>query len=163
MTKFRLFGLSLLALAMVSLVDCKGNKNGGADESSLNDTLANYDQFGIPMSEETPEAAATTDANADEQAPVFTENQNGSIQAATEDQISNSGNFYIVAGSFTLYSNAQKLNQKLKEKGFDSKILEPYGLYIHVTVNPDVSAEEARAALPTLRGQVDQTLWLLVR
>lgn len=148
-----------MALAMVSLVDCKGNKNGG-DEASLSDTLASVDQFSMPMSDEVP---ATDDADSAEQAPVFTENQNGSVQEATDDQVASNSNFYIVAGSFTLYTNAQKCNQKLKAKGFDSKILEPYGQYNRVTLKQFNTVEEARAALPALRGQVDQQLWILTR
>lgn len=161
MTKFRLLGLSLMALAMVTLVDCKGNKNNNGDEASLSDTLANPDQFSMPMSDEVPAAAAEDEAA--EQAPVFTENQNGSVQEVSDEQVAGNSNFYIVAGSFTLYANAQKCNQKLKAKGFDSKILEPYGQYNRVTLKQFATVEEARAALPALRGQVDQQLWILTR
>lgn len=159
MTKFRLLGLSVMALAMVALVDCKGNKNGG-DESSLSDTLAAVDPFGMPMSEDAPEGV---DADTASQAAVYTENENGSVQAATPEQLEGNGNFYIVAGSFTVYKNAQKLNEDLKAKGYESTILAPYGQYNRVTVQRFNTVEEARAALPGLRGKIQQTLWILTR
>ncbi|MCQ2249886.1 MAG: SPOR domain-containing protein [Bacteroidales bacterium] len=165
MTKFKLMGLSLMALAMVALVDCKGNKSGA--EASETDTLSNSfeDQYNSPISEQEPAATAETadsnDATADES--VYTETQNGEISRVPEEQVTSTGNYYIVAGSFKLYSNAQSLNQKLKAKGFDSKILEPYAQYNRVTVKQFNTVEEARAALPGLRSQIDQTLWILSR
>ncbi len=165
MTKFKLMGLSLLALAMVALVDCKGNKSGA--EASETDTLSNTfeDQFQSPISEQEPVADANLDANTDtnEDQSVYTETQTGEISRVPEEQVTANGNFYIVAGSFKLYSNAQSLNQKLKAKGFDSKILEPYAQYNRVTVKQFNTVEEARAALPGLRSQIDQTLWILKR
>lgn len=158
-------GLSLMALAMVALVDCKGNKSGA--EASETDTLSNSfeDQYNSPISEQEPAATAETadsnDATADES--VYTETQNGEISRVPEEQVTSTGNYYIVAGSFKLYSNAQSLNQKLKAKGFDSKILEPYAQYNRVTVKQFNTVEEARAALPGLRSQIDQTLWILSR
>jgi len=80
-----------------------------------------------------------------------------------EEQVTANGNYYIIAGSFKLYSNAQSLNQKLKAKGFDSKILEPYAQYNRVTVKQFNTVAEAKAALPALRSQIDQTLWILTR
>ncbi len=165
MTKFKLMGLSLMALAMVALVDCKGNKSGA--EASETDTLSNSfeDQYNSPISEQEPAATAepadSNDATADES--VYTETQNGEISRVPEEQVTSTGNYYIVAGSFKLYSNAQSLNQKLKAKGFDSKILEPYAQYNRVTVKQFNTVEEARAALPGLRSQIDQTLWILSR
>ena len=80
-----------------------------------------------------------------------------------DTKVNDANVFYIVAGSFTIYNNAQKLNNKLKAKGFDSKILEPYGQYHRVTVKQFKTVAEARAALPQLRKNIDEALWLLTR
>jgi len=161
-------GLSLMALAMVAFVDCKGNKSGA--EASETDTLSNTfeDDFSSPVSDQNPSTAentedsdANSDSNTDES--VYTETQNGEISRVPEEQVTANGNYYIIAGSFKLYSNAQSLNQKLKAKGFDSKILEPYAQYNRVTVKQFNTVAEAKAALPALRSQIDQTLWILTR
>ncbi|MCQ2252328.1 MAG: SPOR domain-containing protein [Bacteroidales bacterium] len=158
MSKLRIFGLSLLTLAMVAFADCRGNKNG--DEASQSDTLSYPSDDLNLVSEQTPEIVAN-DNVAEE--PVQMEDQNGNLTTAPAEVINQKDAFYIVAGSFTLYSNAQKLNNKLKAKGFDSKILEQNGQYNRVTVKEFKTAEEARAALPALRSQIDQQLWLLTR
>ena len=105
---------------------------------------------------------ATADSKTDPE-PVMTEDKEGNLSQVPDAKVNDSNVFYIVAGSFTLYNNAQKLNTKLKAKGYDSKILEPYGQYHRVTVQQFKTVAEARAALPGLRKNIDQALWLLTR
>jgi cell division protein FtsN len=160
MSIVKLLGLSLMTAAMITLVDCKGNKNG--EEASQNDTLS------LPTEEYNDQTSVADDAQDVDQAAtkgdqVMLEDQNGNLSVAPTETVNANDVFYIVAGSFTLYSNAQKLNNKLKAKGFDSKILEPYGQYNRVTVKQFKTVAEARAALPELRKSFDQDLWLLTR
>lgn len=161
MSKLRILGLSLMTIAMLTFVDCnKGNKNG--DEASNGDTLAlPSDVYGEELgSDETPLTDETSNNGVE---LVLKEDMNGQLSPAPAETINSNDAFYIVAGSFTQYQNAKQLNEKLKAKGFESKILEPHGLYHRVTVKQFKTVEEARAALPGLRSQIDQTLWLLTR
>ncbi|MBQ1697502.1 MAG: SPOR domain-containing protein [Bacteroidales bacterium] len=166
MTKLKLFGCALAAIAMLALAGCKNNKKGDQasyndNSDTMNDPYKEYsfnDEPETPVSEQTP---TTTTPSTTEQEPVMTEDKNGNLSEVTDPK--DLGNIYIVAGSFTLYNNAQKLNNKLKAKGYDSKILEPYGQYHRVTVKQFKTVAEARAALPTLRKNIDQALWLLTR
>ena len=172
MTRLRLIGIALAAVAMLSVASCKNNKS--ADQASLNnnsDTMLTADPFAddftdaTPQSDQTPTVSEsnTGSSNTPAEEPVMTEDKNGNLSEAPSAKVNESTMFYIVAGSFTLYNNAQKLNTKLKAKGYDSKILEPYGQYHRVTVKQFKTVAEARAALPELRKNVDQTLWLLTR
>jgi cell division protein FtsN len=168
MTKLKLFGCALAAIAMLALAGCKNNKKGDQasyndNSDTMNDPYKEYsfnDEPETPVSEQTP---TTTTPSTTEQEPVMTEDKNGNLSEVPDTKVNDANTFYIVAGSFTLYNNAQKLNTKLKAKGYDSKILEPYGQYHRVTVMQYKTVAEARAALPGLRKNVDQALWLLTR
>lgn len=157
MRKLRFMIVTLGALALVYLYSCKGNKG---DESSESDTLpvpAEYDD--AVTGDEYPAVDSSVQSE-----PVMTEDKQGNLSPETTETTKVGDVFYIVAGSFTVYSNAQQLNQQLKTKGFDSNILEPFGNYNRVTVKQFATREDARAALPGLRSQVkDQTLWILKR
>ncbi len=173
MSKLKLFGLAIASVAMLALAGCKNNKN--ADQASTGnnseamqeiDPYADTEYTGNTSDNDynanptTAESGTNTNA---EQEPVMTEDKNGNLSEVPDTKVNDANTFYIVAGSFTLYNNAQKLNTKLKAKGYDSKILEPYGQYHRVTVMQYKTVAEARAALPGLRKNVDQALWLLTR
>ena len=172
MSKLKLFGLAIASVTLLSLAGCKNNKNADqASNGSNGDTLSTFDPFADNeytgnTSDSDYDTKATADQNANtnaDQEPVMTEDKNGNLTQVPDTKVNDADVFYIVAGSFTLYNNAQKLNTKLKAKGYDSKILEPYGQYHRVTVKQFKTVAEARAALPELRKNIDQALWLLTR
>ena len=172
MLKLKLFGLAIASVAMLSLVGCKNNKHGDqASTNSNSDTMSTIDPYAdaeYTGSTSNSDYDANSDLNASPTAnngseTVMTEDKNGNLSEVPESKVNDADVFYIVAGSFTLYNNAQKLNNKLKAKGYDSKILEPYGQYHRVTVQQFKTVAEARAALPGLRKNIDQALWLLTR
>ncbi len=165
MSKIKLFGLALLSFALISVVGCKSNKT---DQASENDTLEVPEDTYVeePQATEGDQAPAVveTDSSENTQEPVMLEDRNGNLTPETVETNNDADVFYIVAGSFTVYSNAQNLNQKLKAKGYESNILEPYGQYNRVTVKSFKTRQEARAALPTLKNKINnQTLWILKR
>ena len=177
MSKLKLFGLALASVALLALAGCKNNKNADqASNSNNSDTMSTYDpyadseytgstadsDYGTTTADQTANANANNGAKTEPE-PVMTEDKEGNLSQVPDSQVDNSKVFYIIAGSFTLYNNAQKLNNKLKAKGYDSKILEPYGQYHRVTVKQFKTVAEARAALPDLRKNIDQALWLLTR
>jgi cell division protein FtsN len=172
MSKLKLFGLALASVALLSLAGCKNNKNADqASTSNNSDTMSTYDPYadaeytGSTADSDygtTTADQSTADSKTDPE-PVMTEDKEGNLSQVPDAKVNDSNVFYIVAGSFTLYNNAQKLNTKLKAKGYDSKILEPYGQYHRVTVQQFKTVAEARAALPGLRKNIDQALWLLTR
>ncbi|MBO4772242.1 MAG: SPOR domain-containing protein [Bacteroidales bacterium] len=168
MSKLKSFGLVFASVALLALAGCKNNKN--ADQASYNnsDTMS-FDPYAeseytgnTGVGDYEPSTETTGTANAESE-PVMTEDKNGNLSQVPDTKVNDADVFYIVAGSFTLYNNAQKLNNKLKAKGYDSKILEPYGQYHRVTVKQFKTVAEARAALPELRKNIDQALWLLTR
>lgn len=173
MSKLKLFVLALASIAMLSLAGCKNNKNADqASNSNNSDTMSTFDPYaeteytGSTADSDygtTNTADQTTAEDKSEPEPVMTEDKEGNLSQVPDTKVNESNVFYIVAGSFTLYNNAQKLNNKLKAKGYDSKILEPYGQYHRVTVKQFKTVAEARAALPELRKNIDQALWLLTR
>ena len=55
-------------------------------------------------------------------------------------------NYYLVAGCFEVYSNAEKLNKKLLAEGYTSKIIPFYRLHM-VTYNGYETRAEAQADL----------------
>ena len=55
-------------------------------------------------------------------------------------------NYYLVAGCFEVYSNAEKLNKKLLAEGYTSKIIPFYRLHM-VTYNGYETRAEAQAEL----------------
>ncbi len=55
-------------------------------------------------------------------------------------------NYFLVAGCFEVYSNAERLNQKLLSEGYNSKIIPFYQLHM-VTYNGYETRAEAQAEL----------------
>ena len=159
MNKLRLVFVAFVAMAIVSLYSCKGNKGGESSESDTMSVPGDYDSY---LGDAYPELDDDSSLNQSE--PIMVEDKEGNLSPEVVETPKSDEVIYIVAGSFTNYANAQQLNQKLKARGFDSKILEPYGHFNRVTVKEFASRDEARAALPSLRAQVkDQTLWILKR
>ena len=110
MSKIKLLGLTLLSAAVL-LVSCKGNKGNESSENS--DTLPYpFDNYESTISMDEPTFTDTTSISE----PIMLEDQQGNLQPETTPVVNESDMFYIIAGSFTVYSNAQNLytNSKLK-------------------------------------------------
>ncbi|MBO7596110.1 MAG: SPOR domain-containing protein [Bacteroidales bacterium] len=159
MSKIKLFGLTLLTLAVL-MVSCKGNK--GNESSDNSDTLAypfGTDDSELTFGDQAPYIDTTTIAE-----PIMLEDQQGNLQPETTPVVNESDMFYIIAGSFTVYSNAQNLCNKLKVKGFNAEILIPFGQYNRVSVKSFKTREEAKAAIASLKSKLgDDGLWILKR
>ena len=158
MSKIKLLGLTMLSAAVL-LVSCKGNK--GNESSDNSDTLAYpFDNYDSNISMESPSFTDTTTVSE----PIMLEDQQGNLQPETTPVVNEGDMFYIIAGSFTVYSNAQNLCNKLKVKGFDSEILIPFGQYNRVSVKSFKTREEAKASIATLKSKLgDDGLWILKR
>jgi cell division protein FtsN len=167
MLRIKYLALIFSALVLVAFASCKGNK-GGDNAAESSDTLYvpddGYGDFAsVDNNANTNESTVTSETETNNE--VYIENKDGRLVPETEETHNDKDKFYIVAGSFTVYSNAKKQNDKLQKLGYtESKILEPYGQYNRVTIKEFSTREEARAALSQLRGSIkDQTLWLLKR
>lgn len=55
-------------------------------------------------------------------------------------------NYYLVAGCFKIHNNAERLNDKLRNEGYDSKILPFYDMSM-VTYDGYETRQEAQTAL----------------
>lgn len=158
MSKIKLLGLAMLSTA-VMLFSCKGNKGNESSENS--DTLAYEDNTYDPFGDQTPTFDTTTTPVSE---PIMTEDQQGNLSPETTPVINESDMFYIIAGSFTVYSNAQNLCNKLKVKGYNAEILIPFGQYNRVSVKSFKTREEAKAAIASLKAKIgDPGLWILKR
>lgn len=162
MLRTKLLVLVFFTLSAVFFAGCKSNKHADQSTASTSDTLPSLDDGYGDLATVVEKNESVTPENIQEQ--VLTEDKSGNLVPETTETHNDVDKFYIVAGSFTLYNNAQKQNQKLKKMGYESKILEPYGQYHRVAVQEFATREAARAALPGLRNKIkDQTLWLLKR
>ena len=158
MSRIKLFGLTMLSAAVL-LVSCKGNK--GNESSDNSDTLSYpYDTYDdITYGDPAPVIDTTAVAE-----PIMTEDQQGNLSPETTPVINDADVFYIIAASFTVYSNAQNSCNKLKAKCFNSEILIPFGQYNRVSVKSFKTREEAKAALASLKSKLDDPgLWILKR
>lgn len=75
-----------------------------------------------------------------------------------------SENFYVVAGAFRIASNAENKVQKLKNKGFNARIIgvNKYGLH-QVAYESFASRSEAVEALRSIKKQQNPKAWLLIQ
>ena len=69
-------------------------------------------------------------------------------------------NYYLIAGCFKVRANAERLNQKLLNEGYDSKILPFYNMNM-VTYDGYETRQEAQAALNRIvREQGKEMTWV---
>jgi len=159
MSRIKLLGLTMLSAAVL-LVSCKGNK--GNESSDNTDTLDypydNYENV-TTVGDQAPQYDTTSLAE-----PIMTEDQQGNLSPETTVVENDADVFYVIAGSFTVYSNAQNLCNKLKTKGFNAEILIPFGQYNRVAVKSFKTRAEAKASLASLKSRLnDEGLWILKR
>lgn len=76
----------------------------------------------------------------------------------------NTNHIYIIAGAFQLVKNANKKIEELQDKGFDAKIIgkNDWGL-TQVSVGNYETKEAAEEALVSVREEVSQDAWILVK
>jgi nucleoid DNA-binding protein/cell division protein FtsN len=71
------------------------------------------------------------------------------------------GPYQIISGSFTVTENAERQILSLRKKGINAELLPRSGKYYMVTLGSYPTRTEAISALETLRGQLDQDLWVM--
>ena len=76
---------------------------------------------------------------------------------------SQTGRFFIVAGSFKNRENAMKLREKFENESVNASLIEPYGKkkYYRVTIADFDSKEAAKTKLGELEAQYGKSLWIL--
>ena len=161
MSRIKLLGLTMLSAAVL-LVSCKGNK--GNESSDNSDTLDTYPYDNYENVTTIGDQAPQYDSTSLVSEPIMTEDQQGNLSPETNVVENDADVFYVIAGSFTVYSNAQNLCNKLKTKGFPSEILIPFGQYNRVAVKSFKTRAEAKASLASLKSRLnDEGLWILKR
>jgi nucleoid DNA-binding protein len=84
------------------------------------------------------------------------------IQTEISKPDKTTGHFYfLVAGSFKSIKNAEILKKKLENMGFKSEILTGEGDLIKVVIGKYTDKNEAVAELQRIRGQLNQSVWLM--
>ena len=79
-----------------------------------------------------------------------------------ENQYSNYNKFYLIAGSFSIYNNAEKFKRELDAQGYNAEILEVDGKIFRVSMKSFASRNEALQELYRLQAlHKDHTLWIL--
>ncbi|WP_299258974.1 SPOR domain-containing protein [uncultured Aquimarina sp.] len=86
-----------------------------------------------------------------------------SSEKSTTTTVSTSGKYHIVAGAYRIKANANKKVVKLKNKGFDARLIgvNKYGLH-QVVYNSYENRLEALKSLQNIKKQQDRRAWLLV-
>jgi nucleoid DNA-binding protein len=73
-----------------------------------------------------------------------------------------SNTFYLIAGSFSIYKNAEEYMNELRSKGYDAEVLEVDGKIFRVSMKSFGQKEEAVRELGRLQEMhQDRTLWIL--
>lgn len=153
---------------MLSL-SCKRdkNKNDGALIPQKDTSIyPGYEEFYSDESGNDSDSVAVdvnqVEANTNDQ--IMVEDQTGKIKPATENQVNNSKNFYIIIGSFKNETNAQKKLDYYKKIGYTAEILPKFGDYNRVSAVSFNDETSARAELKNLRSKFnDKSFWLLIR
>ena len=68
--------------------------------------------------------------------------------------------YYIIAGSFKIRKNAERLHDILLRKGFNPMVIDK-GSYVRVVLGTFDNKEMAIAELRRIRNQLDQSVWLM--
>ncbi|WP_298542512.1 SPOR domain-containing protein [uncultured Aquimarina sp.] len=78
--------------------------------------------------------------------------------------VNTAGKYHVVAGAYRIKANANKKVVKLKDKGFDARLIgvNKYGLH-QVVYNSYENRLEALKALQNIKKQQDRRAWLLVQ
>ena len=69
--------------------------------------------------------------------------------------------YYIIAGSFTIASNAERQKSQLERKGYTPLLLPKRGNYYMVSLGSYDTHERATTALRQLRKELQQEMWLM--
>jgi hypothetical protein len=70
------------------------------------------------------------------------------------------GTYYMIVGSFTVPQNADNFARKLKDKGYESQILQGKGGFRMVSARSYGSLKEIVAELDKFRSEVDPGAWV---
>lgn len=85
------------------------------------------------------------------------ENKNQILAESSSKQVI----YYLVAGSFKNFRNAEILKDQLVRKGFSAKVLDSGGSQYRVIVGSYNNRKQAIEELRRIRIQLDQSVWLL--
>ena len=167
----------LLILAITFASACKKDKKKSESLNQDTISLTQYEEFYGDESDTTPvinndeqtnsdDTSITSTANADtEVEEIQVEDTTGKLTPATEEVIQQpTANFYIIVGSYTKLSNAQKRADYFKQLGYTAEVLPKFGKYNRVSIANFNNEASARAELKNLRKKFnDRTYWLLIR
>ena len=162
-----------LAATLIFSVSCKDiSKKLNTDEEDpdfLVEETENEEGNDLYADFETEETVATDENNARTDSLTDAGNETPS---STEEETLNlikknnkikPGKFYIIAGSFKTYKNAEELYKKLSTQGYsNAQILDPVNEFSRVVVASFNDEGEARTELSKLRKKYnDNSIWLL--
>jgi len=155
----KLIYIILSFIIIIGLSNCKKEKKV---ENPQQDTLTqSFEEY---FTNESDTIAQTT-TNPTTDTTIMKEDTKGNLQPATkEDLQSNQKIFYIIAGSYTKISNAEKRKAYFEKQGIQSQILSPSGAYNRLAIGQYTDEKKARQELKKFRTQFnDKSFWLLLR
>ena len=83
--------------------------------------------------------------------------------AVAEENISKDLKFHVMGGCFSNLSNAEGLVEKLKNSGYDARLLGTYKKLYAVSFGSFARKEEAKELLETVQSSENAAAWLLVK
>jgi hypothetical protein len=81
--------------------------------------------------------------------------------AAVSPPVTQTGNYYIVAGSFLKSGNANRQKAELEKKGFSPRIVQKNDNFFYVTLQSFDSRETAMAEMSKMAHDLDLPLWVM--
>lgn len=91
------------------------------------------------------------------------EELNAAIDAKTSADTMSSKQFHIIGGCFESETNAEKLVEELKQKGFNSYVVDKKNGLSRVSFGAYTNREEALQALKSVKEKNNASAWLLVK
>jgi cell division protein FtsN len=82
-------------------------------------------------------------------------------QTIPSPPVTQTGNYYIVAGSFLNSGNANRQKAALEKKGFSPRIVRKNDDFFYVTLQSFDSRETAKAEMSKLARDLDLPLWVM--
>lgn len=151
--------ISIVFLTIALLAGCKKDKKAIAP---IQDTISN--NFEEYFTDESDTIIPNKDTVATDTV-IMKEDKQGNLQPATNEDLNNpQKKFYIIVGSYTKMTNAEKRRDHFTKLGYSAKILPPNGKLNRVAVSEYSDETQARQDLKAYRSKFgDKSFWLLLR
>ena len=154
-----------LALAFTSCGSSESAYKKAYEKAKQYDTASQQAQPATQTAPETPAVVAPVQTKPATETRVYDNADNVSVRQETVSLVSGNGlkAFSVVVGSFGLVSNAEGLQQRLRDQGYDAQIVknEDRNMYRVIASTFDSKADAARSRDQFRAQEAYKDAWLL--